>query len=72
MNETKGYAYCIVAHNDGRVLAVQGDNGDLSALVTTINELGPPESGYSVVREPIERARHLLFEIHPDFEAGHE
>lgn len=60
------YCYCIVAARDGRVIAVQADEGNLSALVDTIRELGSPTSGYHVIREPVERARGLLFEVHPD------
>lgn len=63
------YAYCIVAANDGRVIAVQGDDGNLSMLADTIAEIGSPTSGYYVTREPVERARGLLFEVHPDHES---
>jgi len=66
------HAYCIVDQADGRVLAVQGDDGDLSTLAGTIEEFVNSPLRCSVVREPLERARHLLFETHPDFEASHD
>jgi hypothetical protein len=67
MSSEVTHAYCIVDQADGYVLAVQEDDGDLSTLAERIEEFVNSPLRCSVVREPLERARHLLFEIHPDF-----